>query len=288
MASERTASPVADTARHSANQNWLKQVLHLSRVEFLQLRRARITLLYLFGLPVLLSFISFSTQGLYTDSGEHVDAGAASLVTMLPVVATAMGLLHVANLFAVRRDRHILKRLRVSGVTPSAVYAAATVPVLAFVIGLTLVLCAIGVAAAGQFPENPLMLLLSVALASMTMTLLGISFTRFTRSAEAVQVVSLIPLMLLLFGSGATLPLELLSDTVARIAWFTPLAPLVDLVRSAYFGSDFFGGQVSHAEQLGAVELWTAALPALTLSLAWLAVSCSLVRSVPWSSRRSE
>ncbi|MBR8741846.1 ABC transporter permease [Nocardiopsis sp. MG754419] len=283
-------APPTDGAadQDTANQSWIKQVLHLSRVELLQLRRARITLLYLCGLPVLFAFISFSTQGLYSDSGDHVDAGAASLFSMIAPLAAAMGFLHVANLFAVRRDRHILKRLRVGGVTPSAVYAAATVPVLAFVLVLTLVLSGIGFAAAGQLPAAPGMLLVAVVLSSVNMTLLGIWFTRFTRSAEAVQLVALIPLMLLLFGSGSTLPLEFLSDTVARLAWFTPLAPLVDLFRSAYFGSDFFGGQVSQVEQLGTADLWMASLPAVGLSLLWLAVSCYLLRGLSWSSRSSE
>lgn len=288
MPSKTRTRPAADPDPQNTNQRWGKQVLQLARAEFLQLRRARITLLYLLGLPVLLAFISFSTQGLYTDSGEHVDAGAASLITMLPVVAAALGFLHVTNLYTVRRDSHILKRLRVSGVTPSAVHAATTIPIITFVLGLTLVLVMVGIVLAGMFPQAPVMLLIAIVLAGVNMTLLGIWFMRFAQSAEAVQVISLIPLMLLLFGSGATLPLEYFSDTVAQLLWLTPLAPLVDLFRSAYFGSDFFGGQVTNVEQLATADLWTAALPALALSIAWTALAAYLVRSVSWTSRSSD
>jgi ABC-2 type transport system permease protein len=272
---------------HEREQNWWKQVLHLSRAEFIQLRRARITLFYLAGLPVLLAVISFSTQGLYTDSGEHVDGGAASLFTMMPVLAATMGLLHVSNLFTVRREQHILKRLRVGGAAASAMFAAVCVPTLAFVLTVTAILCAIGIAAAGQFPAAPELLLIAVILSSVTMSLFGIWITRYARTAESMQMISFIPLILLLFGSGATLPLEFMSDRFAQVVWFSPLAPLVDLFRSAYFGADFFGGRITQVPPLDRVELWTGALPALGVSLAWALISCYLVRSVLWTARRT-
>jgi ABC-2 type transport system permease protein len=152
---------------------------------------------------------------------------------------------------------------------------------------VTAILCAMGIAAAGQFAASPGLLLCAVVLSSVTMSLFGLWITRFARTAESVQVISFIPLILLLFGSGATLPLEFMSDRISQVVWFSPLAPLVDLFRAAYFGADFFGGKVTDVAPLDRAELWTAALPALAVSLVWAGVSCLLVRYVSWTARRT-
>ncbi|GGM72350.1 hypothetical protein GCM10010106_18370 [Thermopolyspora flexuosa] len=191
------------------------------------------------------------------------------------------------TVFTVRREQHIHKRLRVGGVAVGAVLAAVCAPTLAFVLIVTVVLCAIGVAAAGVYPAAPELLLLAGILASITMSLLGVWITRFARTAESIQLIGFIPLFLLVFGSGAMIPLEFMADRFAQVVWFSPLAPLVDLFRAAYFGADFFGGRVTQVPPLDRLELWTAALPALGVSLAWALISCHLVRSVPWTARRT-
>jgi ABC-2 type transport system permease protein len=119
------------------------------------------------------------------------------------------------------------------------------------------------------------------------MSLLGVWITRFARTAESIQLIGFIPLFLLVFAGGAMIPLEFLAERFAQVARFTPLAPLVDLYRAAYFGADFFGGRVIQAPPLDRLELWAAALPSLGVSLAWVLVLCHLVRSVPWTARRT-
>lgn len=273
--------------RDDREQKWWKQVLHLSRAEFTQLRRARIALFYLVGLPVVLFFMSLSSQGIYTNSGAHVDAGAASLFTMMPVLAAAIGLMHISAVFTVRREQHILKRLRVAGARVSTMITAVCTPTLAFVLVVTAGLCTFGIVAVGQFPAAPALLLCAVVLSSVSMSLFGIWISRFARTAETVQVISLIPLILLILGSGASVPLEYMSDRWSQLVWFSPLAPLVDLFRSAYFGADFFGGRITGVAPLEGAELWTSALPALGVSLAWVGVFLYLVRSVPWTAHRT-
>jgi ABC-2 type transport system permease protein len=147
---------------------WWRQALHLSRAEFVQLRRARITLLYLAGLPVLLALIAYGSQGAFTNAGEHVDAGAAALLSSVPMLAATMGLLHIAQVFTVRREQHILNRLRVGGVATAAVLAAVCAPTLAFVLTVTGVLCALGIALAGTYPAAPELLLIAGVLASVS------------------------------------------------------------------------------------------------------------------------
>ncbi|MFW5421074.1 ABC transporter permease [Nocardiopsis sp. CNT-189] len=265
---------------------WSRQLLQLVRAEFRQIRRYRTALFYVVSFPVVLAVVSLMSQGQYAGSG--VDAGALSLVSLLPVLAAAFGLMHVSNVYAVRREGSILKRLRVSGVPPSAIIGATCVTIVLLVLATAALIVGLGIAAARQFPADPVMLLLAVVASGGIMTLLGVWFTRFTSNAESTQMASLIPFLLVLFCSGAMLPLEFYSDWVARAVWFTPLAPLTDLYRSAYFGHDFFGGRVSGAEALGGVELWLAAAPALLVTAGWLVLSCYLARSVRWSPREGQ
>lgn len=135
-------------------------------------------------------------------------------------------------------------------------------------------------------PKHPVLLVLSIVLITVIMSLLGAALTRFTRNAESAQMLSMVPFILLVAASGFYVPIDMMPEPLARIVGVLPMAPAIDLARSAYFGRDFFGGAEGAAA--AGLDLWTAAGPALLVLLAWVAISVYLLRFFQWDPRQAK
>lgn len=284
MATTRSAPDRTETTARSAVHP-ARQALRLTRVEFTQMWRYRTALFYVVAMPLVMAFILLSVP--VPDFLPGVDGAAFNLVNIMVLLPPLLGLLHVSNLYAVRREQMVLKRLRISGVPAVSIFAATALSVVLVVLLQSLFLAGAVAAAADTLPAEPVLLVLALTAGAVMMTFFGAALTRLVRNAEGAQMINVFPLLAIMLTAGVTAPLDVFPDTVARILWFTPLAPITDLVRSAYFGYDFFGG-IDGAAQVGTLELWAAAGPALLVTAGWVAVSCLLLRSVRWDPRQAK
>ncbi|KUP96383.1 ABC transporter permease [Thermobifida cellulosilytica] len=274
----RSSTSTARTARTPVGV--LRQTLRLTRTEFTLFYRYRMAL-YIAALPVVFLLpLSALPPG---EVLPGVDARAVSIARFFALAAMTVGVMHVSNVYAARREQLVLKRFRVSGVAPAALFGATTLSVLGVVAAQSAAVVAfLGVA--GTLPADPVLLALSVLLVTVVMSLLGVFVARFARNAESAQMLSMVPFLLLLAVSGFIVPVEMLPDPVAAVFRLLPMLPAVELAQSAYVGYDLFGG-VEGAHRAAGADLWLAAVPSLLVLAAWVVVAALLTRLFQWDPR---
>lgn len=258
------------------------RLLRLTRTEFTLIYRYR-TALFFIAFPLLFTAVGFAQQG--RELAPGVDAGAYFICGAIVLAPIFIGLVHVSNAYTARRELLVLKRFRVSGVPPAALFGATLLSILALVLVLSAISAGALAVRFDMVPADPLLVVLPVLLMTATMVFLGLALTAVSRSAEGAQMISMVPFFVLYASSGQMLPLDMLPDTVARVSALLPAAPATQAVQSGYFGRDLFGGADGAAAS--GVELWTAAAPGIGVMLVWLAVSVVLLRYFRWDPRQA-
>ncbi|MFJ6216468.1 ABC transporter permease [Streptomyces sp. NPDC092296] len=190
-----------------------------------------------------------------------------------------------------RRDDLVLKRLRGTEVPPTAVFAGQIAAGGAVVL---LQVAVLGGVAVGWFgaplPADPLLLVLALVGGYLVFAVLALALSGLTPGSESAPLVAMPVLLLCMFGAGVFMPLASLPGWLRAPAHALPLAPVVQTLRTAWFGRDF-GGESWDGHALPALDLlhgWQAAGPALLLIAAWAAAAVVLTRRLfRWEPRHN-
>lgn len=261
----------------------LTQTLRLTRTELVLFYRYRMAL-YIAALPLMFGAIGLLREG--DDVVPGVDMAATYIAGSIPLGAMIIGVMHVANVLTARREQMVLKRFRVSGVPPAALFGAVVLSILVVVAVLAVAFGGFVTVRYDLLPTAPLLLVVTLLLITTIMVLVGAATTRLARNAEMAQMVAIVPFMLFYAASGLMVPFEALPDTAATVCRALPMAPAVELVQSAYAGYDFTGG-VQNASEASAGELWLASpVPLLTL-VVWCGAAVLALRFFQWDPRRA-
>lgn len=283
MATTISAEPTRGSTAARTHVHPLRQLLRLSRTELTLVYRYRMAL-FIGVFPLLFVYVGTMMEG--DDVLPGIDA-AAHFIAGTPVLcAMVVGIWHISNVYAARREQLILKRFRASGVTPFALFGASTLAVLAVVALLTVIIGALLAGLYGVWPTDPLLVVLTLVVTGVTMSLAGAGFTRFARNAESAQLLSMLPFLFFYAASGLMVPLEMMPDRVVDLMRLLPMAPAVELVQSGYLGHDLTAGLAEASEATG-IELWAAAAPNIGLLLVWLALSVFFLRYFRWDPRQA-
>ncbi|MFC7742831.1 hypothetical protein ACFQXA_20605 [Nocardiopsis composta] len=121
----------------------------MTRVELLLFYRYR-TAAYIAVVPLFLLFPALTLSG--QDNPAGIDAGAFYTASVFILTPITLGIMHMPNVYAARRESMLLKRYRVAGVPASALFGATTLAVSAVVAVLCAVIAAVLV---GRFGEAP-------------------------------------------------------------------------------------------------------------------------------------
>ncbi|CAM3622101.1 ABC transporter permease [Nocardiopsis rhodophaea] len=280
-----TAPPTTDTPRPPrAPVSAVRQLLRLTRTELTLFHRYR-TALYMAFMPLVLLLPAFTMPEAEVAPGI---LNRAYLVSGLPVLsAMTLAVLHMPNVYAARREMMILKRFRVSGVPPAALFGATGVAVFAVTVAISVLVGGLMAVRFDTLPSDPLLLLLAVMLTTAIVSMLGLVFTNLARNAESAQMISMVPFLLFIAISGTFVPPDLMPAPVANALSYLPMLPAIDIARSAYFGLDTFGG-VEGATSATGLDLWVAAAPSLLVLLAWLGIATYLMRFFRWDPRQAD
>ncbi|WP_017612995.1 ABC transporter permease [Nocardiopsis salina] len=280
-----TSAPAAPTRPQPRPRvSPVKQTLRLTRTEITLFARYKTAWIYAL-LPL---FFLFTAMQLPPDPVVGgFGLGEMTMFGMIGVISLIFGVGHASNVFTARRESLVLKRLRVSGVPPLAIFGGVIGVVFVFSLLLTVFIAGLILAMPeGALPRDPVMLFTSVLLGSIVFSLLGLAVTPLVRNAEMAQMASMVPMMILLFSSGGIMPLEFLPETARTVVGLLPSMPAGELVQAAYTGYDVFGG-FAGAEEVGTLGLWTAALPSLAVLGGWIAVLGLVVaRCFRWDPRQ--
>ncbi|MCI2238448.1 ABC transporter permease [Paenibacillus sp. TRM 82003] len=246
----------------------LRRTAALAGAEGRMLRRNRTALFTALALPVGFVALVASVAGarLATPTGA---AGAVNL--LLGVLLLMVVFYNVLSAAVARREEGVLQRLRTGEAADEEVLTAMAVPSAALTVAIAAVFGVAGAVALDMpLPGRPLLLALAVVLGCAVMALLALVTAAFTRTLESAQITSLPVIAVCGLGAGLFVPADALPGALARVAGFTPLAPVVELVRAGWIGDP------SAAD----VAVWTATL------LAWVLLGSLVVRArFRWSPR---
>ncbi|MGH8929107.1 MAG: ABC transporter permease [Egibacteraceae bacterium] len=265
--------------------NPARQALRLTRTEFTLLYRYRTAFFLAVVMPLVFVFPLINI-----DQGQvlpGVDGRAFSFAAFFAICATTVGILHVSNIYAARREQLVLKRLRASGVPAMAIFGGTMLSVIGIVGVQSVAIVGLTAAITNVVPADPVLLVTSILLTCVVMTLLGAALTRYTRNAESTQMISMLPFFFLIAASGAFIPLNVMPEPVAALLRMFPTAPAVELARSAYFGYNLFAGAQTVPSPSTGLDLWMASVPSLVMLASWAVILVPVLRRFHWDPREA-
>lgn len=238
----------------------MRRVLCLARAELLLLRRNKVAMLSVVGVPVLGALV-------LAGAGQEGEAAARAISTLVGFLLLFVVYYNLLIAYVARREELVLKRLRSGECTDAEILAGTALPA----VGTALVQIALLVAVGSALlelpaPVNPVLLLAAVTVGALVFTGLALLTAPWTRSSEAAQVTSLPVLSLCVLGAGLAVPLELLPDAVGHVAAFLPLTPIVEIVQLAWLGS------ADHGARPDLLGTTTAAAAPMAVAVAWVAL----------------
>jgi ABC-2 type transport system permease protein len=178
------------------------------------------------------------------------------------MILGTVGFLGVPITISGYRESGVLRRFQTTPMRPVTYILADIVANL-----VTTLLGMIGLVIVGwllyrvQFEGQVIGVILAVAFCGLAMFSIGYLIAGLAPGARTAQVVGMVIFYPMMFLSGAAIPLEILPDTIQRIAEFLPLTYVVRLLRGLWFG-DAWREHLLETAVLGGVLMVCAALAA--------------------------
>ncbi len=179
------------------------------------------------------------------------------------IIATS-GLLSLTVIMASYRELGILRRLQATPLRPQAILSSQVVVIfLMTAAGMALLVLAGKLVYGLRFAGNPWSVSLAFVLSSLSFFALGFVLAGVTPTARSANIVALVLFYPMLFLTGATIPLEVLPETIRRYAQILPLTHVVTLLRGLWVG-DAWGQHLTEVAVLTGILVVGVAVSAKT------------------------
>ncbi|MFQ5771050.1 MAG: ABC transporter permease, partial [bacterium] len=177
-----------------------------------------------------------------------VDVSVPAYTAM--IIATS-GLLSLTIVLAVYREKGILRRLKATPLHPQTILTAqVSVIFLMTALGMVLLIIAAKIVYSLRFAGNPFNVLLAFILSSLSFFALGFVLAGLLPTARSAQIVAMVLFYPMLFLSGATIPREVLPETIRTYAQILPLTHVVNLLRGLWIGN----GWIEHLKEVAVLS----------------------------------
>ncbi|WP_106505944.1 ABC transporter permease [Brachybacterium timonense] len=253
------------------------RLLGLARAELTLLLRNRMQLIVAITMPVAIPFLLLPL----VNRGVPAETLAGAMGLMIVMALLFVVYYNLLSAYVARRQDLVLKRLRTGEASDATVLASTAVPALTIAVTMILLMGAFSTPMLGlPLPTHPLMIVLGVALGAVVLVPLALVTATMTRTVEAAQVTSLPLMAVLLIGSGAVVPLDLMPEWFGRLVRLIPSSAIVELTRTGWLGVDADGAARTTA------QVWGSAIAPTAVLLGWLALGLVLVaRTFRWEPR---
>ncbi|TCO65328.1 ABC transporter permease [Actinocrispum wychmicini] len=188
---------------------------HLAWTELRLLLRKRITAYSVLAAPVLLCAMAW-----FADRTQPTEAWAGTMGSRFVLLMVISVYLVSTTVFTARRQSLVLKRLRTSELTDTAIYLGIGAPMMVVGLAQTIVYFGFCLAVGAPLPSNPAVVLVGVILGIAVALLAGIATAAFSRSVEVTQITA-IPVMLA--AIAGMVMVQSSNDVVSTIGTFLPV-----------------------------------------------------------------
>ncbi len=203
---------------------------------------------------------------MYGNDPSPMFGGYGSMDVAMPaytaMILGTVGLLGVPITISGYRESGVLRRFQATPMRPLTYILADIVANL-----VTTLLGMMGLVIIGwllyrvQFEGQVMAVILAVAFCGLAMFSIGYLIAGLAPGARTAQVIGMVIFYPMMFLSGASIPLEVMPETIQRIADFLPLTYVVRLLRGLWFG-DAWGEHLLETAVLAGVLLVCTALAA--------------------------
>jgi ABC-2 type transport system permease protein len=213
-------------------------MLKLSWVEFKLFLREPVAAFFTLLFPVMLLFLFGSIYGNKASSffGGYgmVDISVPSYTAM---IIASSGLLGLSIAVAAYRETGVLRRLKATPLRPLTILGAQVAVIYVMTIAGMLILIVAGKTVYGlRFGGSVMSVLAAFTLSAMSLFSLGFVVAGLAPTARVAQVVGMVIFYPMIFLSGATIPREVLPETLRQYSQVLPLAHAVSLLRGLWTG----------------------------------------------------
>jgi ABC-2 type transport system permease protein len=177
-----------------------------------------------------------------------------SVPSYTAVIIATSGLLFLTIAMASYREHGILRRLKATPLRPQAILGAQVIVIfLMTTLGMALLVIAAKIVYGLRFPGDPLSVLAAFVLSCLSFFALGFVLAGLLPTARTAQIVAMVLFYPMIFLSGATLPREILPESIQKFAQVLPLTHVVTLLRGLWMGEPW-------GDHLGEVGILSALL----------------------------
>ncbi|GAA2579244.1 ABC transporter permease [Actinomadura fulvescens] len=250
-------------------------VLAVARLDLTLLWRNRTSLFTVIGMPLLFGGMLFGFRGEESDGRDMALFAGTGYLAFFLIFAVFMNLVSV---FTARREDLTLKRLRSGSLSDAEVFGGSVaVSGAIYLLQAFLLVVVLATVLDGPWPANPPLMLAGMLGGIVVFALLAFAVSGLTPNADLAQL-TVVPIMFAsMAGSGVMFPLDGLPEAAREAAGMLPLSPLVDIVRTGYFGEDHTVGAAR--SDVGFTEAWAVSLKPFAVFALWTAIG-------HWSARR--
>ena len=152
------------------------------------------------------------------------------------IIATS-GLISTSVIMATYREQKILRRFKATPLSPLILLTADVIVIFVMTaLGMVLLIAAAKLIFGMRFSGNALSFAGAFVLSCMSFFSLGFILAGLIRTARTAQIVSMSIFFPMILLSGATVPLEIMPETIRTYAKFFPLTYVVQFLKGLWFG----------------------------------------------------
>jgi len=165
-----------------------------------------------------------------------------SVPAYMAMIIGTVGLISIAIRVTTYREKGTLRRFRSTPLRPYVILLDTVLANFAMTfLGTAILIIAAKLMYHLQFDGNALLFLAAFILSSLSFFSLGFVIASVASTTRVAQVAGMVLFYPMLFLSGAAIPLEIMPETIKKVAGYLPLTYVVDLLQGMWFGEPLSG-----------------------------------------------
>lgn len=216
----------------------MQSLYKLTWIEFKLFLREPPAAFFTLAFPLMMLFLFGS---IYGNKPSSFFGGFGSIDVSVPaytaMIIASSGLLSLGISISSYRETGVLKRFKATPLRPYTILGAQVAVIYVMTAaGMALLIVAGKLVYGLRWAGNPLSVFAGFTLSAMSMFAIGFVLASLAPTARVAQVTGMVIFYPMIFLSGATIPREVLPETVQRYSQVLPLTHVVTLLRGLWAG----------------------------------------------------
>jgi len=200
---------------------------------------------------------------IYGNDPMPLFGGRGSMDVSMPaytaMVLGIVGFMSIPISISTYRESGVLRRFRSTPLKPVTFMLADVISnLLMMFVGVALLIAVGRILYHVAFDGNALIVAAAIVFSALAMFSIGYLIAAVAPTARAAQVIGMVIFYPMMFLSGATMPIEVLPESVQRVSAFLPLTYAVKLLKGLWFGASWTDFALEAAVLLGVLVVCTA------------------------------